>query len=173
MKIGYLVPGANSINDILWINNIMQNVMRHARKSPLAKKAINQVLAGRLVPRCERCGLPGDYQVHHIKPVWAITVDYLLYCLPKSHQELYERARPTYYRDFDFSAWHNSANMSVLCSSCHLVQQKEDDDYWRNKLGGKYRLIYSNRWAMKAPTKQPAFSQYIDLYMANEFGMTP
>jgi hypothetical protein len=121
---------------------------------------------------CEACGAIGSGEWHHIKPVWATSIDFLLSTHPQTHKEISDIAYQAFFKAFDFSTWHELKNLKLLCSPCHLAQQKEDDLFWRRTLARKYRLVYSYRWGLAEDKnnqcKQMSFNDYVTFYLNSQ-----
>jgi len=84
---------------------------------------------------CQICGgAPagrGAISIHHIKPVWAHALDFVLKSPPKTYQEnndmVYEVALGRLQLPPDCGA---AENLQVLCHSCHEKAEVKARAYW-------------------------------------------
>jgi hypothetical protein len=171
MKIRYIPANADGLGDVLFLDSAMHAVMKRARMHPSMRKAF----AFHTIPSsvCEDCGQDTYVEVHHHAPVWATTVDYLLSVAPANYRELGERAKPTFYKSFDFSPWHDADDMRRLCRTCHEAQQAIDDRRWRIFLLEKYPIGFGVRWSNgyrdgRGPRKDVTFQEFVQEYRAEQ-----
>lgn len=171
MKVRYIPPQAESLNDVLFLEYAMKPIMAMARRHPSMREAFGAHACSDA--GCTLCGSKTDVQIHHHTPVWATTVDYLLAVSPANYRQLGERAGPTCYKSFDFSPWHQTEQMTRLCRSCHEIHQAIDDRKWKIYLLEKYPVGFGVRWANGymagwGPRKDMTFQEFVAQYRAEQ-----
>lgn len=85
------------------------------------------------IGKCEICGNEKNLNVHHIRPLWALSVEYI--CDSLIHGT---RIRLLDKRDDVYTRWNSVTNLLTVCSECHTHIEKESDAKWKKSLSEKY-----------------------------------
>lgn len=169
MKVKYIPPNLESVNDVIHLDDIVWILMRNARKHESFMESRNAKF--KLSSKCFICGGTAT-EAHHIKPVWACAVEFIMSLDWRTRDDLHAlRDRYTRQTDGDFCEWHSTKNLMLMCHACHLKYQKIDDRNWRFTLSRRYRLAYTTRWTdgyKRGKNKSMSLSEYAAYYLSEK-----
>lgn len=183
MKVFHLPRWINSLNDVVALEHSAYMLMKYARRNDKMYREAKKVL----IPTytyctCGLCDSVG-MEVHHIKPIWASAVEYIMSFSPRSTSDANSILKICGRIELEgaVNEWHSPKNLIVLCRECHLKQQSVDDLTWRRKLAIQHRLAFSLRWAdlfaresyRQSPKCPVELQEYIDWYLEREYQMEP
>lgn len=141
MNVQYIPDGAKDINDVINVHTYMTQVMKYARgRSSFAKNRQECTMLG----RCQVCKVLAPVDAHHIKPIWAFALEYLLNSGAQTHKAFSLAAAWTI-RMHNVDQWHSLTNLEPLCSICHEVAQKWTDQEWQGYFEANYPVVFGRR----------------------------
>lgn len=143
MKVGIVPTGAKSINDVLWIDDLVALMGKLARKHGSAfMLAIRRLTKN---PKCADCGSTQFLEVHHIKPVWVYSIEAILKEQPKTYKEAGMIVEKYWRKNGKQLECHTLSNLKWLCEKCHDKLHVEVDRQWKTHFEINHRIVFQSR----------------------------
>ena len=162
MKVFYLPHFINTTDEAIPLEWPVSVLMKYARRRKSYRDERDSI-----GDWCHRCGASID-DAHHIKPIWACAIEYIMANCPTSKIGADQIAKVDNIDGGLVDKWHSSENLLPLCRQCHLMQQSYDDSVWKIRLANRYRLTFSIRWATLFDGTI-SLQKYIDWYISKEY----
>lgn len=141
MNIQFIPNGAKDINDVINVHTYMTQVMKYARgRSSFAENRQKCTMLG----RCQNCKGLAPVDAHHIKPIWAFALEYLLNSGAQT-QKAFSFAAVWTIRMYNVDQWHTLPNLMPLCSGCHQWVQSQADQEWQRYFEQNYPVVFGRR----------------------------
>lgn len=141
---GDIVPkSAKSASDTFSFGSAIRALEQRARSHYDSFKRINELSSQGI---CDKCGNDTIIEYHHVKPIWAFCLEFVLQKYPQSPREL---VRLQFSNEIDFNGVNNINNLVKLCRKCHGKVESRTRKYWMKYLFRNYDNVVFGRFNFK------------------------
>jgi len=154
----YFPPDISSINEGLSLGHAVALIAKRHRSYYHRKPSS--------LGYCERCiDAPAEHW-HHIKPLWACALSYILESQPRTQVDIGRCERDVYNNSipWKWESWGIVQNLASLCRRCHSICQSADDLQWkiyfrRRRIAFTYQDVMEISLVLRLRQEPPPISQ--------------